>query len=55
MTWAMEEAPEAISENPKIAAIIAMMKKIAAHFNIRSIFRVNYKGSVKPGHRISLA
>jgi hypothetical protein len=30
----MEEAPDATSVNPKIAAMIAITKKIADHFNI---------------------
>ena len=33
-TFAIEAAPAAIPVNPKIAATIAMIKKIAAHLSI---------------------
>jgi len=35
---AIEAAPSDIPVKPKIAAIIAMTKKIADHFNIRFLF-----------------
>ncbi len=38
MVLAMEAAPAAIPVKPKIAATIAIMKKIAAHFNIGLCF-----------------
>lgn len=40
ITLAIEAAPEAIPPNPKIAAIIAITKKIAAHLNIIISFKV---------------
>lgn len=40
MTLAIEAAPAAIPENPKIAATIAITKKIAAHLNMIIIFKV---------------
>ena len=38
-TFAMLAAPAAIPPNPKIAAMIAITKKIAAHFNIALDFK----------------
>lgn len=40
-TLAIEAAPAAISVKPKIAAIIAIIKKIAAHFSIKKVLEVN--------------
>jgi hypothetical protein len=37
-TLAMAAAPEAMPPKPNIAAIIAMTKKIAAHFSISVVF-----------------
>lgn len=34
ITFAIEDAPDAISVKPKSAAIMAIIKNIAAHFNI---------------------
>lgn len=39
-TFATDAAPLAISVNPKIAATIAIIKKVAAHFNIVVSFRL---------------
>ena len=38
MNLAIDAAPDAISVKPKTAAIIAITKKIAAHFNIVVVF-----------------
>jgi hypothetical protein len=40
-TLAMEAAPAAIPVKPKIAAIIAIMKNIAAHLSIKKILKIN--------------
>ena len=38
MTLATDAAPAAMPVKPKIAAMIAIIKKIADHFNIVSVF-----------------
>jgi hypothetical protein len=38
ITFAIEAAPAAIPENPKIAATIAITRNIAVHLNIILIF-----------------
>ena len=40
-TLAMEAAPAAIPVKPKIAAIIAIIKNIAAHLSINKILKIN--------------
>lgn len=40
ITLAMDAAPAAIPVKPNIAAIIAIMKKIAVHFSITSCFKL---------------
>ena len=40
-TLAIEAAPAAISVKPKIAATIAIIKKIAAHLSIIQILKMN--------------
>jgi hypothetical protein len=40
ITLAMEAAPAAIPVNPKRAAIMAITRKIAVHFNIVVLFSV---------------
>ena len=39
---AIEAAPAAIPVKPKIAATIAIIKKIAAHFSITQSLKVKY-------------
>jgi len=38
---AIEAAPAAISVKPKIAAIIAIIKNMAAHLSIKKILKIN--------------
>jgi len=40
-TLAMEAASAAIPVKPKIAAIIAIIKNIAAHLSIKKILKIN--------------
>ena len=46
-TLAIEAAPAAIPVNPKTAAIIAITKKIAAHFSIKYILIIYFQNHAR--------
>lgn len=55
ITFAMVAAPAAIPVKPKIAAIMAMIRKITVHFNIGYVLKVSnvFSGFIKRAKPIS--